>query len=127
MFTPLKKLSSDRGASMVEFGLLLPILVLLLFGIIEFGRGYNAHITLTHAAREGVRTLAITKDAGLAAARTREAATSLDPALIGVTTTACVSGDPTNLTATYPFAYDIPLFGTGTVTITAQGVMRCGG
>ena len=40
---------------MVEFALVLPVLVLLLFGIIEFTRAYNAKTTMTHAAREGAR------------------------------------------------------------------------
>ena len=62
--TRFQRLRQDRGASMVEFALILPLLVLLIFGLVEFGRGYNAQITLTHAAREGVRTLAVTKDAG---------------------------------------------------------------
>jgi len=35
----------DRGAAAVEFALLLPVLLLLVFGIIDFGRALNAQIT----------------------------------------------------------------------------------
>ena len=45
----------DRGAAAVEFALLLPLLLLLVFGIIDFGRALNAQVTLTQAAREGAR------------------------------------------------------------------------
>ncbi len=47
--------SRDRGSVAVEFALLLPVLLLLIFGIIDFGRAINAQITLTQAAREGAR------------------------------------------------------------------------
>jgi Flp pilus assembly protein TadG len=112
---------------MVEFALILPILILLIFGLVEFGQGYNAQITLTHAAREGVRTLAVTKDSGEAVQATKDAATSLNPDEIVVTPAPCNPGSPTSLTAAYPFTYDIPLFGTNTITLTGKGVMRCGG
>ncbi|MGH8945450.1 MAG: TadE/TadG family type IV pilus assembly protein [Acidimicrobiia bacterium] len=119
--------AAERGASLIEFALLLPILILLIFGMVEFGRAYNAKVTLTHATREGVRKLAITKDPAQAVMTTVDAATSLDPALISVSTTACTSGSPTSVTATYPFSYEIPLFGSGTWSLSSTGVMRCGG
>ena len=43
------------GAAAVEFALLLPLIVLLLFGIIEFGLAFNTRIQATNAAREGAR------------------------------------------------------------------------
>lgn len=112
----------------MEFAILLPILLLLIMGMVEFSRGYNAQITLTQASREGVRVLAITKDPAQAIIATENvAATTLDISQLSVTTTACNSGDPTSLTAAYPFTYDIPLFGTATIDLSATGVMRCGG
>jgi hypothetical protein len=45
----------ERGAAAVEFALVMPLLILLLFGIIEFARVWNARQTLTDAAREGAR------------------------------------------------------------------------
>ncbi|MDH3426072.1 MAG: pilus assembly protein [Acidimicrobiia bacterium] len=118
---------NDRGAAAVEFALILPILVMLVFGTVEFGRAYNANVTLTHAAREGVRILAITQDAAQASTAAVAAATSLDPAQIAVSTTACDPGQPTQVSLTYPFTYDIPLLGTNTIMLNGTGVMRCGG
>ena len=43
------------GAAAVEFALLLPLLVLLLFGMIEFGLAFNTRIQATNAAREAAR------------------------------------------------------------------------
>jgi hypothetical protein len=44
-----------RGATMVEFAMVLPVFVLLLFGIIEFGRYFFVQHTLQFATREGTR------------------------------------------------------------------------
>jgi Flp pilus assembly pilin Flp len=43
------------GAAAVEFALLLPLLVLLLFGFIQFGTAFNTRIQATNAAREAAR------------------------------------------------------------------------
>ncbi len=118
---------SERGATVVEFALILPILVMLVFGIVEFGRGYNAKITVTHAAREGARVLALTADASAAELAAKNAATSLDAGSITVTSSACTPGTPASVTVQYPFTYEVPLVGGGTRTVTATGVMRCTG
>ena len=44
-----------RGQTLVEFALTLPILLLLLFGVIEFGRIFQAWVTLQNAARAAAR------------------------------------------------------------------------
>ena len=44
-----------RGATMVEFAMVLPVFMLLLFGIIEFGRYFFVQHTLQFATREGTR------------------------------------------------------------------------
>ncbi len=112
---------------MVEAAIILPILVLFVFGIVEFGRAYNTQVTLTHAAREGVRVYALTQDSGEGQTAAVNAATGLDPGDLTVNVTACDKGDPTELTISFPFEYDIPLFGSATKTMTGKGVMRCGG
>jgi Flp pilus assembly protein TadG len=118
----------ERGAAVLEFAIVLPLLVLFVFGIVEFGRAYSARITLTAAVREGARAAALGGDA---AASTKNAASGLKSSAITVTTVACPAnpGPTTNASvqATYPFAYDIPLLGRGTWTLNATGVMRCGG
>jgi Flp pilus assembly protein TadG len=106
----------------------LPVLVLILFGIIEFGRGYNAKVELTAAVREGARAAALSSADPVTA--TRSAAPGLPAASIGVTVVAsCPASGVGNASvkATYPFTYSVPFFGARTVTINATGVMRCGG
>lgn len=45
----------NQGQAMVEMALVLPILILLLFGIIEFGRIMGSYMVINNLAREGVR------------------------------------------------------------------------
>jgi Flp pilus assembly protein TadG len=45
----------DRGASLVEMALVLPLLLMLLLGIVSAGVAYNHQLALTHAAREAAR------------------------------------------------------------------------
>ncbi|MCL1594196.1 MAG: pilus assembly protein [Actinomycetia bacterium] len=112
---------------MVEFAILLPLLLVLVFGIIEFGRAYNASISLTHAAREGVREYAVTQDAAAGTAAARNAATSLDSGAMAITVSSCTFGDPTTMAITYPFTFNLPFVPGGTINLSAEGVMRCGG
>jgi Flp pilus assembly protein TadG len=51
-----------RGQALVEFALVVPILLLLVLGIFDFGRAWNLHQTITHAAREGAREAAMFDD-----------------------------------------------------------------
>lgn len=118
---------SERGSALVEFALVVPVLVMLVFGIVEFGRGYNAKITVTHAAREGARVLALTADAAAAQDAAKDAATSLNPDDLTVTTSSCTPGSPASVTISYPFTYGVPFVGNGTATIKSTGVMRCTG
>ena len=46
-------IGGKRGQSLVEFGLMLPILVLLVLGSIDFGRVFFAYISVTNSARNG--------------------------------------------------------------------------
>lgn len=50
-----KLLSGRRGQALVETALMLPILILILMGIVEFGRILNAYLIITNASREGAR------------------------------------------------------------------------
>lgn len=47
--------TSDEGASALEFALVLPLLLLLVFGTIQFGLIFNQWQQLEHATREGAR------------------------------------------------------------------------
>lgn len=55
-------LKQNRGQAVVETAMIMPILILLLFGIVEFGQVINQYIVLTAAAREGARTAAVSDD-----------------------------------------------------------------
>ncbi len=47
------------GIAAVEFALILPVLLLFLFGIIQFGFLFSVYNTMVHAAREGARGMAV--------------------------------------------------------------------
>lgn len=126
--------TNERGAAAVEFALVLPLLVLLIAGIADFGRAYYLQTTLSGAAREGVRVMAIENDAARARGTVRAAAGTLavTDGQIDVTpgTGGCVStsADPVTATVTinYSTTYVSPLIGA-TLQLTGKGVMRCGG
>jgi len=125
----------DRGAAAVEFALLLPVLLLIVFGIIDFGRALNAQITLTEAAREGARLAALGQPNVVG--RTQAAATGLSPVSVSVTSCPAGAGPTANAVVgvSYPFSFVTPvgaiagLIGGGgfgaPITLTAEGVMPC--
>jgi hypothetical protein len=53
-----------RGQSLVEFALIVPVFVLCLMGMLEFGLAFNHNMTLEYATREGSRTAAGLGDGG---------------------------------------------------------------
>lgn len=55
----MRRARSPRGAAAVEFALLVPFLVLLVFGIIDFGFMLNRDAVVNNASREGVRTASV--------------------------------------------------------------------
>ena len=121
---------SERGAAAVEFAIILPVLILLLIGTIEFGRAFQVQATLAAAAREGVRVMAIEDDHAAARAATRTAGGGLNPELadanIAVGPAACSSGADATVTITYRQPFLTGLFGSG-IDLSAEGVMRCNG
>ncbi len=112
---------------MVELAIMLPLLLLLVFGIIEFGRGYNTQITLTHAAREAAREYSISQDALAGQTAAVNAASTLDSSLMTISLSACNPGEPAVVRITYPFQMFIPFFPSTPIQLAAEGVMRCGG
>ena len=124
----MSRFRTDAGAAAVEFALVLPILLLLLCGIIDFGRAYNARITLSHAAHEAARVWALGGTAAETTARAQAAATGLSGVTAGTTT--CTFGQPTTVTVTATFGFATPLIADlapGLTSLSAEGVMRCGG
>ena len=47
--------ASERGAEVIEFAIVLPLLLLVVFGIVDFGFLFQRYVVLTNAAMEGAR------------------------------------------------------------------------
>ncbi len=60
---------SERGQAAVEFALVLPFLLIMLIGIVEFGRAWNQHQVITDAARETARRACLPDDVTMAGAQ----------------------------------------------------------
>ncbi len=99
---------------MVEFALVLPIILLILFGVIQFGIAFNHYLTVTDATRAGARVAAVSRQDpnGQAAAvqAVRKSATNLDQSQFTVSVSSTWEpGDPVTVTTSYP--YSISLLG----------------
>ncbi|MBT2537121.1 TadE/TadG family type IV pilus assembly protein [Arthrobacter sp. ISL-69] len=135
----MKPKQKERGAVAVEMAFILPLLLLILIGTMEFGRVFNVQNSLTQAAREGARHAAIHYNkADLDVEGTAlAAAPSLDG--LGVTVTddasSCGPGSDVEVTTSVNLSsmsgfLDAGWFGSPglfPMTLTGVGVMRCGG
>ncbi|HEX7745450.1 MAG TPA: TadE family protein [Micromonosporaceae bacterium] len=115
----------DGGAAAVEMALVLPLLLLFIFGIIDFGRMLNTQISLTTAAQEGARVAAFGGDPG---ARVR-AITGEDVDVKPGETCPSSTGDA-EVTVTHKFTFVTPvgLLGSGLaneIVLSGRGVMPC--
>ena len=54
-----------RGQALVEFALVLPLVLLLVVGMLEFARAWNLHQVMTDAVREGARRAVLANDGAL--------------------------------------------------------------
>jgi Flp pilus assembly pilin Flp len=103
----------ERGQTMVEFALVIPILCVVLFGIIQFGAVYNDYVTLTDATRVGARKAAVSRHesnpVGVVVAKVESSAPGLDPAKLDVTVsaTAWEHGEDVTVAASYPYEIDL--------------------
>jgi len=59
MINRKKIIKNNRGQALVEFALVLPMLLLLVFGIVEFGRAYYTYISVAGVARETARAAVV--------------------------------------------------------------------
>ena len=136
-----RRLACDKGAELIEFALVFPLLLLVLLGIMDFGLLFQRYETVTNAAREGARIAVLP---GYAQADV-QARVNQDLATAGLTSTptfaytapqalnvgsACVT--ITGVTVGYPHQYMfigkiVGLFGGSgftTTTLTATARMR---
>lgn len=67
----MKRRHSQRGASAVEFALILPLLLSVIFAIIDFGWWFFTDMHVTNAARDGARRGAVTDGTNTAVAEAR--------------------------------------------------------
>ncbi len=118
---------NEKGASAVEFALILPILVLLIFGIVEFGIAFNNYITITHAAREGARLAAVDFNnpdlKAIIVERAYPVAVTEDDVVI-TTPLGTKIGDPVEVEITYDFTVTIPLAGSWDIPLKNKAIMR---
>ena len=106
---------SEKGQATTEFAVVLPILVVLLFGIIQFGIAFKDYLSLTDAVRAGARKAAVSRNlsdpVGATQTAVRNAAADLDQAKLpdpGVVSN-WQPGTDVQVSAQYPFR--ISLFG----------------
>jgi Flp pilus assembly protein TadG len=107
-------ITSERGQTMTEFAIVLPILVVLLFGIIQFGIAFNNYVTVTDAARAGARKAAVSRNssdpAGACTSMVRSSAGDLDQTKLQVNCSSSWGiGDDVTVDVQYP--YSISLIG----------------
>ncbi|HHV18663.1 MAG TPA: pilus assembly protein [Thermoanaerobacterales bacterium] len=128
-----KLFGRQKGQTLVELALVLPIIILILFGILEFGRIFHSYIVITNAAREGVRLGAVGKQDEEIISRIREAAplyeadSRLQVTRLEPNESARTSGLPLTVEVTYDVELVTPLFSSvlpNPVTLKSKAVMR---
>lgn len=109
----------EKGQSLAEFVLVLPIFLILVFAIIDFGMGFHAWLTVTNSAREGARLGAVRAAASGSCdgdpstatdnidCRVRETAESLDQAKLSVTTTNAQGTPGSSVVVKVDYDYDL--------------------
>ena len=132
---------SERGAELVEMALVLPVLLLVIVGIIEFGFMFQRFLVLTNAANEGAR-VAILPSYSAGDAEARAISYAVQSGVPAGTVTAvmtpginltegarCAQGRRVTVTHTYQFQYINPIaamFGPtlAQITLTGRSTMR---
>jgi Flp pilus assembly protein TadG len=104
------RLRREDGQALVEFAIVVPLLLMLLTGIIQFGLVFNKYITLTDAARNGAQTLAIGR--GLS--------NPCDPAVLQTINSGSATGVTSSQVAP-TFSSSSDFCGTGSYTYNTSG------
>ncbi len=135
---PARARRNEAGTSVVEMAIVLPLLLLLVFGIGEFGIAFTRWNSLTNAVREGAREGVVFRNPCNAGTITTlientidsfSASSGLDTSIINTTVVGACTGTGTQLTVTATAPYDYlalsALAGLGpTMNLTARSVMR---
>ncbi len=128
---------NQRGQAIVEMALVLPILIMLIFGIVEFGRILNTYMEVTNLSREGARAGAVGKTDSqiISTVQNSAAGLGLDTTILTVTPQPSsysprVRGSSVTVQVTYPVDIIAPLIGTiigDPYPVTSQTTMRVEG
>lgn len=125
-----------QGASAVEFAIVAPVFLLLVFGMIEIGRAIMVQQILTNASREGARLAVLDSQTALAAEVTSKVTTYLqNSGVTGATVTmnpaeptSAAYGDPVTVTVSVPFSkvswLPAPWFMSSSAQLKSSTVMR---
>ncbi len=123
-----KIIIQQHGQSLVEFALIMPIFVIILFGIIEWGRLWMTMNVLSGAAREGARVAAVTApDQALVKNAVANVLAAVN--ITGATTTISGPNAANEVTVTVQMSYTV-MTGSiipglnGTLQLTRQAIMR---
>ena len=123
----------DRGATAVEFALVFPLLLVMLFAIIDFGWVLNQQMSVTAAAREGARYFAIHNlEPGAQADAEARASALVTGAVTFTYPSTCsptVEDDELTMVVHTPLTDLTGWLGavSGGATLEGTGSMRCGG
>lgn len=93
--------STDDGAVLIEFALVIGLFFLIVFGMVDFGLAVNTKTQVANAGREGARLGTVDLDAVAVEDRVRETADELDQTILSVTV-ACKKPDDTPCTGSFP-------------------------
>jgi Flp pilus assembly protein TadG len=109
-----QRLENQRGQTMAELALVLPVLLVLLLGIAQFGVAFNNYISLTDAVRAGARKAAVSRSAsdpaGACRAQVIASAGSLNTAELARNLSCTSSWSPgADVTVHADYPYDIKL------------------
>lgn len=114
----------ERGATAVEFAILLPVLLMLLGGLIDFGIALNADVTVSHAAHEGARLSSLDETATDMEIRERVKAAA-EP-IVTLADDDITVDDCGEVTVTYESnTFLLSIFGFDAITVTGHGVEKC--
>ena len=127
----------ERGQALVEFALVAPVFLLLLMGIVDFGLGLRAWISVTNSAREGARLASVHATCDAIRQRVEDSSgglvTSGSQVTIDPSSCSFVTGDSATVTVQYTYHLVTPLggllsmFGHGvpsSIDITSSSNMR---
>jgi hypothetical protein len=114
---------SEEGAAAAEFAIVLPLLIIMVFGIVEFGQAYFRMQGVQAAAREGARVGAV--EPGSECAQAAATMSGLDPETFTCTVVQSCPGDRAIVEVLATETIEIPIVGTRTANLSARGEFRC--